>query len=608
MGWLSRCSALIAFSVLVAACGGGGDGGVSDAERSPRSPVSVTTSAPPKAPVSTVTTETEKAPPTTAAPTIDAAALLAKDPLVIFNAFPPKPADVTYDLPPGQRDWDELWRSDTEWATALSHVDVYRLHAFQIRQYLSDEQLTTLFAFLREHGIALMFETEPLAPPDLTQCAQTESFEGIYDIEMAQRIKELGGKIDMVAVEEPYHFGHLLDTPEACQYSVERVVDEVRDHVAAIREIFGDIPVGSIEPIWISPSTTPADMAVWLDTYAERAGEPFAFLHVDPDWTRPDWADVAIGIETVADERGVPFGILYNGGIQADGAAWMQAMAENAAELETAHGGTPQHVSIQSWVDWPDHDLPESDPTALTSGIVRYFASRVALETDSNGDGVTATLTDESGVPVVGATLAVSVAPTGRGVSSQTVTGTVPEGAVRAVALVRANAEEATVGEVDATVLEITYSEDGGSNLVPNGDFSAGSNGWYSHGDPAGSAEFVSGDFGAGVELRATTQQNIFVDGTAFDVTPGSPFEFSATYEIREESAETVVVSIEFLDIERRNIFAHLTAGSAGEVTTDTDGRANVPADMIGATPANVTLHYAGDLDHWPAAATIAVG
>jgi len=595
MEWLGRWSALIAFSVLLAACGGGG----SDAAGGTTSVATTVTAA---------SSTTTSLPPTTTVPKLDAAALLAKDPLVIFNAFPPKPADVTYELPPGQRDWDELWKSDTQWATALSHVDVYRLHAFQVRQFLSDQQLTALFTFLREHGIALMFETEPLAEPDPAECAQTESFEGPYDLDMAQRIKNLGGVIDMVAVEEPYHYGHLLDTPDACQYSVERVVDEVRDYVTKIRKMFPDVPVGSEEPIWTSPSTTPDDMATWLDTYAERAGEPFAFLHIDPDWTRPDWAEVAVGIEKVADERGVPFGVLYNGGLQVDGTTWMQAMAENEAELEMDHGSTPQHVAIQSWVEWPDHDLPETDLSALTSGIVRYFGKRMAVGLGSTDGGVTATITDDSGVPVADAAIKVSVAPTGRGVSSQTVGGTVPEGATKAVLLVRVNAEDASVGDVDATLIKVAYSENGGPNLIPNGDFSGGRNRWSGHGDPPGSATAVSGGFGSGIRLRATTDQDIFLDGETFDVTPGGPFEFSATYEIDEKSADAVVVSIEFLDIQRKNIFAHLTSGQVGEVTTNAEGKATVPLDMIGSTPANVTVNYAGDLDHWPAKATIAVG
>jgi len=200
------------------------------------------------------------------------------------------------------------------------------------------------------------------------------------------------------------------------------------------------------------------------------------------------------------------------------------------------------------------------------------------------------------------------VAPTGRGVSSQIIGGTVPEGATQAVVLVRANAEGAQVGEVDATLIDIGYSENGGPNLVPNGDFSRGRENWAGHGDPPGTANAVTGGFGAGVKLSATPDQNIFLDGAVFPVTAGSSFELSATYEITEASADTVVISVEFVDIARMNIFAHLTAGEVGEVTTDADGRVVIPPEMLVSTPATVTLRYDGDLAHWPATATLTVG
>ena len=580
-----------ALVVLAAACGGGGGGDQSaPATTSPPSTVAaaVTTSSP--------TTTTEKP--------IDAAALLAKEPMGMFSAFPPRPEGDSEDIPAGQRDWDELWKPDSPWQNALEHVDVYRLHAFQVRRFLSDEQLVTLFAFLREHDIALMFETEPLLPVNPAECAHSESFAGPYDVEMAQRIADLGGHIDMIAVEEPYHFGHLLDTPRSCQYPVERVVKETHQQVMAIRDIFGDIPAGSIEPIWVSPATSPDNMAEWLDTYKAQTGEPLAFLYVDPDWNRSEIADVAAGIEAVADARGVPFGILYIGSDEPDGAAWMQAVAEHATELEQVRGVTPQHVSFQSWVAWPDHDLPETDLSALTSGIVRYFGHRDELGLEAVDGRAVATLLDDTGAPVAGAPLEVTVEPTGRGVSTQTISGTVPDGASEVVVLVRANAEGTVVGDVDVTLRDITLRVGDGPNLIANGDFSRGTQGWAIHGDPLGSARVVTDGAGSGLEMHATPEQNVFVEGPSLDLAPGDPYEFSATYEVDKGSADTVVIAVEFVDIARVNISAHPVAAPAGVFTTDANGRAELADIGTGI----VTAHYLGDLDYWPAKATLTLG
>ena len=59
------------------------------------------------------------------------------------------------------------------------------------------------------------------------------------------------------------------------------------------RRIHPGVQVGSIEPLWIEPEIGARDMEIWLDTWAERTGEPFAFLSVDIDWLREGWPEVA---------------------------------------------------------------------------------------------------------------------------------------------------------------------------------------------------------------------------------------------------------------------------------------------------------------------------
>ena len=536
----------------------------------------------------------------------DIDALLAKDPLVIFNAYPPKPEHITFALPPGQRDFYELWEPGAPWLNALEHVDIYRLHAFQMRHFMDDEQVTTLVEFLRERQIPLMLETEPLIPPDPEECAHSESYEAPFDLEMAVRLKELGGQVDIIAIEEPYHFAHLLDTPDACRYSVERIVDEVLQHVGNLRELFGDIPVGTIEPIWASPQTEPRDMEIWLDTFEAIAGEPFAFLHVDPNWYRPDWADVALGIEAVADARGVPFGILYNGGTETGGLPWMNFMMANAAELEVARGATPQHVSFQSWVDWPDHALPEDDLTALTSSIVRYFGQRLDLSVEGADGGLLARLTDLDGQPVEGVRLDVSRITTEQTVATQTIRGVVPPGITEALILVRANAENAITGAAAATLLEVSFSDGaGGPNLVPNGLFADGTDHWGIYGSNAEGVRSVAAGSGRGLTVNATPTQDIWIDGTTFPVTAGSDYELSVTYELDGGSPDSVVVSVAFVGVSRGNIFLHHLPEDIGEFVTDADGLVRVSSDAIGVGPATIVVATNGDLDHWPATVSI---
>lgn len=542
-----------------------------------------------------------------AEPAYDIEAVLARDPLVIFNAYPPKPDHITYELPFGQPDFFELWEPDAPWQTALEHVDVYRLHAFQMRHYLDDDQLVELIEFLREHEIPLMFETEPLLPVDPAECEHSESFEAPWDLEMAVRLKELGGHIDVIAIEQPYHFAHLLDTPGACRYTVDRILDEVLAHVSNLRDLFGDIPVGTIEGVWTV--TEPRDMEIWLDSFQARAGEPFAFLHLDPDWTRPDLSEVVRGIEAVADARGVPFGILYNGGLERDNVAWMNAMMDHAAELEVRNGVTPQHVSFQTWVNWPDRALPEDDLGALTSGVVRYVGQRIELTIEPTAEGLVVRALDLDGRGVPGVVLRASGTSNGPTTGSQSISGQVPAGVTEALVLVRANVENATPGTAAATLLDVSFTTDAGIDLVPNGAFDAGTTSWGVYGShPDGVAPAtVASDRGLGV--RAAADQTILIDGDRFPVIAGTSYDFSVAYQLEAgASADAVVVAVELVGNSRVSLYLGPVPVDLGELVTGPDGEAFIPSAALGDDMVAVEVSTPGSLVHWPARATLALG
>lgn len=283
-------------------------------------------------------------------------------------------------------------------------------------------------------------------------------------------------------------------------------------------------------------------------------GPPLVLLHVDPNWYRTDWADVAVGIEAVADDRDVPFGILYNGGTETDGATWMNFMMANAAELEIEHGASPQHVSIQSWVDWPDHALPEDDLTALTSGILRYFGERRELSIARDDDAIDVAVLDTNGNGIPDVSLDVSRVASGGGVATKTVTGTVPEDIGQALVLIRANAEDATKGTVGAILQEVTFTDGiGGPNLVPNSDFASGVQNWGVYGSNPRGVQPVAAGSGRGLSLEASENQDIFIDGTIFPVTGGSEYELAVTYELAG-APNSVVVSVAFVGVSRANI------------------------------------------------------
>lgn len=536
---------------------------------------------------------------------------LAAGPLVFFGAVPPMPAGADLPLPDGSVDYFELFATESRWPTARGRIDAFKIHAWQLRHFIDDAELRAIIEWLDANRIPLMFETEPLPPPDPAECDHTESFEGPYDLEMAQRIADLGGTIDVVAVEEPFHFAHLLEGPGACRYPVERVVDEVIDYVDQMRSIFPGVPVGSIEPIWQRPATGPDDLALWLDTYEERAGEPFAFLHVDPDWSRPDWAETARDIEDMADGRGVPFGVLYNGGGETDGAAWLAATMDRVSRYEVEIGGTPDHVAFQSWFDQPDRVLPEDDLAAFTSIVNRWFGTRTDLDVPADGDpaGPTVELTDGAGDPLAGQDVEVVLRPLSGAAQTHAVTGTVPEGADTAVVAIRVHVEDAANGDTDVRLGRVRYGDgDADTNRVTNPDFAAGLAGWGAYGSPLGTVTVEGSP--AQLRLRADETEIIMIDSDPFPVTPGSPYRFEADLGVPEASIGTATVAVVFLgasEVARHSIPFEPFPEELPAVRTDPAGRAVLPTSTLSPGRYRLDARYAGDLDHWPATAATTI-
>ena len=610
---LTWCAIATSILLVASSCGSTRDDG------SPA--LSTTTAAEGETTVESVATTVDAATTTTQALTSDDPLSADDGPLLFFGAMPPKPASANYRIPLGSTDYFELFEPDAPWADALENIDMFRLHAFQMRHYLSDDELRLIIGWLDEHEIPVIFETEPLQPVDPAECDHSESFEGPYDLEMAQRFKNLGGTIDVVAIEQPFTFAHKLVGPRVCRYTLERIVGEVTDYMTEMHAMFPGVPMGSIEGLVRNPVSTPEDMALWLDSYEQFAGEPLAFLHIDVDWSVPDWADIALGIEQVADERGVPFGLFYNGAQETTAEQWLQLSADHFAEFETNAGGTPEHVTLTSWVDQPDRVLPEDDLGAFTSLINRYAGTRTILETvqftpASNGAPaqVRGRLVDANGTGLAGQIIEGSITEDDPTAATAVLTGMVPADATQAAILTRANVEGAVTGATNFRLYDVQYRESEGPNLVPNGDYSQGDGFWYIDGNPIGDAAIVASDANLDVGSRnmlsidASPDQIVFVNGESFPVTPGAAFEFRATFAF-DPSAEGIgTVSVAFLNPDTRTtIRIQPVEEPLATVITDNSGTFVVELpDVFGS--GTVSVRAPGGIGTWPALGSVRVG
>lgn len=276
----------------------------------------------------------------------------------------------------GSVDYMDLFTPDADWNEAAGHLQVFKLYGGWAETGPFGE-LEQAVAAIRQRGLGLAIEHSPLFPDDT--CGQSiEGFAGPGFLKAVQRVKDAGGSLNYVALDEPYYWAHFYDGDQACQWSTEKIAKDVGDMILQARQIFPDLIVGDIEPV-----TGPANAAAykaWLETFRAVNGFDIAFLHLDMDWSHSTWPDEALQMEAYGRELGIPIGMIYIGNsFEEDNATWLATAGERVKRYELVAGGRPDHIIFQSWNDKPDHVLPESDPTAYTWFVKTYFEDRSLL-------------------------------------------------------------------------------------------------------------------------------------------------------------------------------------------------------------------------------------
>ncbi len=302
---------------------------------------------------------------------------LTHHPLYWFGPLPPLPLDAGRPFI-GSDDFMQLFESDASWQTAADQIQVFKLYGEWVSNHPGDAQLHAAVTDLQRRGLAIAIETGPLDPEP--ECGN--GIEGFATIEsslqMARAIQSVGGTLHFIALDEPYYYGHFYDGPEACQWTAEKIAQDVDTFVKAVKEIFPDVRVGDTEPL--TGAAGAKEYQDWLDTFYNVNGYHFDFIHLDIDWSRPTWPEEVKALQEHGLQLGVPVGVIYNGNaFDETDEAFLSATGERVKKLEVVAGVQPDHVIFQSWNDKPDRVLPDTDANTFTGFINRYFVDKENL-------------------------------------------------------------------------------------------------------------------------------------------------------------------------------------------------------------------------------------
>ena len=393
------------------------------------------------------------------------------------NWFAPFPHNTPGD--PGVLDFFALFEAGAPWDVAAAHIQVFKMYE-QIMAF-PDASLRTMFADLRRRHIALALEFGPLL---VGTCGGGEGFRDDRGLQTAQRIHDLGGVLQYVAFDEPYFFGAIANGPNACHYTPDEVAANAKQSVDALRTVFPNLVVGDIEvvPGGTDDTSWLEGYQRWVDAWQRVTGEPLAFFDFDVA-IDADWRGAVESMRRALKIRGVPFGLIYVGEGNSD-VDWVASAAQFASDYENKGGTVPDRRIFQSWIRYPTHALPETDPNTFTHAINRYFRPRTQLVMQSSAGllrGQLSTLQPAS--PVAGATIAVTAVPLAATGLTETYSesGTIPVGTQSVVFGARVNTECPGGGAADVQLTDFIL--DAGA-IQLTADFSAMLQGWGYTGNP----------------------------------------------------------------------------------------------------------------------------
>ncbi len=266
---------------------------------------------------------------------------------------------------------------EIQWPITGNYTQYYNVAAQWFR-FNSAQEIDALLNGLAQAGLGLQVESGVLSP---NGCGQgVEGFNASDLIKAASIVRQHGGTIDRVTMDEPYYYGSLYNGPNACHWPKGEVARQAATTIAKVGTVFPEMIVGDAEPIlmpwdsnkWIS--LYPA----WAAAYQAASGNPLAFFMADiPPSCPACMAGPLIQGAAAFHAMGIQFGAFYGPNNQNSNAVWM-SNAKSLASYFREQGLSPrsrQHRDLEP-LPGPPGPGDGRDLAVLARALVSH---RVAL-------------------------------------------------------------------------------------------------------------------------------------------------------------------------------------------------------------------------------------
>jgi hypothetical protein len=493
-------------------------------------------------------------------------------------------------------DYFDVFSPDAPWPRSASAVSVFKI-ATPLALYGPEQQVRRIIEDLQRRHISLALEISALTRKG--DCGQkVEGYGPPGEVVRAvERIRQLGGDLKYIAMDEPLWNGHAFNGANSCHTPISAIALDVAANVRAIKRVLPSVQIGDIEQVGRADPPDWVDQIMqWTKAYQDAAGEPLPFLHFDVVWAGP-WRQQLTMLAPRIHAAGIKMGVIYNGDPedQSD-LAWTSHAEQRFSTIEADPAITPDQAIIQTWMLHPSHVLPETQPGTLTWLVNRYLASKTRLVLLRTGDRLQGELTDTAGHPLPAAQVTLSAQLLGAPGAPvlHTRSGQVPPKTATAVLALRINAECNCSGPADVAIGPVRYHDDRTGQIVERTFHPASA-----RANTSTSARFL-----------AEPGQPISQNTPKFPVTPDNSYTIQVPMSATLASAGSGYVALVFLDVqgkevERVRLAFEPAEQPIGTVTTDAQGRFMLSPDAATLrTSINFRAEFAGDARHRLASAT----